>query len=393
METVKDADTLNQEPLPMTELVHVTDLVDGTPGTHAIVIGIGTYPSGGDVAETAALADLKSPPRTAVAVADWLICEYNNPCRPLASVSLIISEEEPFLYRNPVTGVEHEVPRGTSDDLKRCVRDWAERARSNFENGAIFYFCGHGLSSGQRNCLLSRSFGDDSFNHLSGAFDRASVVTSMRLFGPKQQLFLFDACRTECPELLKSGEPATPFLSPRPGQFSSGPVEQCSLLATAEGAGAFGAAHGISIFATEFLKACRSAAEERGGWWIRTHLVLRHMKRFLRGQACQFEGDDVDVHRLTGNPAIPVTISCDPSEHISSARLEIRRGGATVIQFDGNCQLDVDAWHLSLESGSYRVAATACICSGFEPFECPEFLVYPPFADIIVDMARRAVAR
>jgi hypothetical protein len=326
-------------------------------------------------------------------VTDWLIKEFDNPARPLASVALIVSDDKSFTYQNPVTGSEYQVPCGTADDLKRCVRDWAKRAGTNFENGAIFYFCGHGLSSGQRNCLLSRSFGEEPLDHLSGVFDRASVVNVMRLFGPRQQLFLFDACRTECHDLLKSGDVATPFLSLRPGASISGPVEQCSLLATAEGASAFGEREGISLFASEFLNACRSAAERRGGWWVRTHLILRHMTRFLEGQACQFEGTDIEVHQLPGSPAIPVSISCDPSDHISGARLEIRLRGATMGTFDGNVELDASSWRLSLTYGSYDLAAMACVIDGFAPFECQEVFVYPPFADIILDMARRTIVR
>lgn len=378
---------------PMNHLPFINDLVHAVDNgreravTHAIVIGIGTYPWGRTISDTCKLADLKSPARSAVAIADWLIKYYHHPARPLASVALVVSDGESFTYRNPITFEEHVVPCGTAADLQRCVAKWAERSIANVENGTIFYFCGHGISSGHRNCILSRSFGEDPYQHLAGAFEQASVINAMRLLGPRHQLFFFDACRRESPDLLADGANATSLLSLRPGTPALVTVERCTLYSTAEGADAFGDEDGISYFAAELLKACESAAERQKGWWIRTHLILRHMKKFLKGQSCQLDGEDVEVHCLLMPPLVPVMVSCDPTEHISGAQLEIHSAGGQPALFDGMAELQADCWRLSLTSGSYKISATACVLDGFIPFTCPEFIVYPPFADIILDMA------
>src|ERR1700688_4388480 len=121
-----------------TDLVHEVYLEEGKPGTHAIVIGIGTYPFGRDIHDDVALNDLKSPIKSAKAIADWLIQHYNNPDRPLASVALIVSDNAPFVYRNPVTELMYEVPTGTTQDIENCVDSWSKRAGDNFDNGAVF---------------------------------------------------------------------------------------------------------------------------------------------------------------------------------------------------------------------------------------------------------------
>ena len=369
------------------DLVHVVDHDERQAVTHAIVIGIGTYPWGREISETQGLPDLKSPARSAAAIADWLIREYHHPDRPLASVALVVSDGESFTYRNPITLEDHVVPCGTAADLQRCVKEWSKRSVVNPRNGTIFYFCGHSISSGQRDCLLSRSFGEDPYQHLAGAFEQASVVNAMRCIGPRHQLFLFDACRRESPDLLANGAIATPLLSLRPHESAADPVERCTLYSTAEGADAFGDENGISRFAAELLKACKSAAQREKGWWIRSHLILSHMRKFLKDQACQLDGEDVEVHCLASQPHVPVLVSCDPTEHIGGAQLEIH-SAQTRATFDGAAELQADCWSLSLTIGSYRLSAKACSLDGFTPFTSAEVLVYPPFADITLDMVQ-----
>uniref|UniRef100_UPI003AF71AAD hypothetical protein n=1 Tax=Thiolapillus sp. TaxID=2017437 RepID=UPI003AF71AAD len=76
-------------------------LIDsGKPATHAVVIGVGAYPhlNGGDPAALTdlhgGLGQLSSPPVSARTITDWLLDSFNNPDKPLASVSLLVSEEE-----------------------------------------------------------------------------------------------------------------------------------------------------------------------------------------------------------------------------------------------------------------------------------------------------------
>src|SRR6476646_2588981 len=72
------------------------------PGTHALVIGVGKYAhlAGGEapVANPDGMGQLTSPPISARAFALWLRTDYCDKAKPLASLSLLLSEadSEPF---------------------------------------------------------------------------------------------------------------------------------------------------------------------------------------------------------------------------------------------------------------------------------------------------------
>jgi hypothetical protein len=84
-------------------VVHETPIAGSA--THALVIGVGSYPhllggSGALCEDNEGLAQLTSPPVSARKFADWLICSFANPDKPLASVALLISEEENVVRGN-----------------------------------------------------------------------------------------------------------------------------------------------------------------------------------------------------------------------------------------------------------------------------------------------------
>lgn len=369
------------------ELVHRVDHPDGVPVTHAVVFGLGTYPYGRDISTSASLVDLSSPIETARAIANWLIESYDNPLRPLASVSLVVSAPAPFVYRNPVTGIDYVVPIGTTDDFENSVSAWSERAGSNAENGSIFYYCGHGLSAGVRDCMLSRSFGQKPNKHLDGVFERSALVNAMRSLGPKHQLFVFDTCRNESPELLENGTSLPSLLDARPGAVSAGEVQQCRLLATAEGQQAFGETEGISLFSKAFLAACRSAGSKvHREWWVNATSLLQHTDRFMSGQRPQLEGPAMEICRIGPTLVVPVVVCCDPDDHIYKVKMEMRSVAGSSHAFDGSAEVEANHWLVDLEIGLYSFVATACVAGEFASIEGQQVLVIPPFTDIVVDV-------
>src|SRR5271166_2453707 len=88
------------------------------PGTHVLLVGIGTYPYliGGaeprpDIAE--GMRQLDAPSKSARSVADWFLGEFNNPDRPLASLALVLSEPEPSIYEHGTAQRRGPLPTGT----------------------------------------------------------------------------------------------------------------------------------------------------------------------------------------------------------------------------------------------------------------------------------------
>src|SRR5262249_4049056 len=125
--------------------------------THALVIGVGSYPylvggNGPLTDDNEGLRQLTSPPVSARAFADWLVTSFSNPDKPLASVALLISEANNVVdgntstYLNPKTNVSHDLERAQIDTVAKAVDEWQTRADSRVDNMTIFYFCGHGIA-------------------------------------------------------------------------------------------------------------------------------------------------------------------------------------------------------------------------------------------------------
>src|SRR5262249_40534830 len=134
-------------------------------GTHVLVIGVGHYAYAkngashidGTVAED--LTQLTSPPRSAFAVADWFIESFRQPAKPLASLSMLISDTSPTVYKpKPQAGVtniapstggapNHYVPPlADFASVRAAAFAWSERLKTSSANMGVFYFCGHGIS-------------------------------------------------------------------------------------------------------------------------------------------------------------------------------------------------------------------------------------------------------
>ena len=106
-------------------LVH-NDEVDG-PSTHALVIGVGAYPhllrgKGMLSPDHDGMGQLSSPSASARGFCRWLIEAINDPSKPLASVSLLLSEPAPSVFRHPSTGHDHRVAAATMENVEVAVR-------------------------------------------------------------------------------------------------------------------------------------------------------------------------------------------------------------------------------------------------------------------------------
>ncbi len=140
------------------------------PGTHVMIIGVGRYKFGkGPGASLVAgdLPQLTSPPISARAVSDWFIKEFQNRQKPLVSVSLLLSEDEPHSYAPPRPAGAAPVipPEATFDKVEAAAKNWTGRLASHKDNLAVLYFCGHGASLGQEAALLLSDFGERGYDY------------------------------------------------------------------------------------------------------------------------------------------------------------------------------------------------------------------------------------
>jgi hypothetical protein len=268
-------------------VVFENDRAPSAPATHVLIIGVGKYDFGRDKGASLVagdLAQLSSPPISARAVANWFMTEFENTDRPLASVAMLLSEPTPSVFHT-AEGRTVDVPAANLQNTKSAMRHWAGRIGAHPSNMAVFYFCGHGISLGQRAALLLSDFGDPEDTY-SGAIDFDKLRGTLKNSAADQQLFLLDCCRTKADQLYAhETDIGSRVLSVPPGSRPQGGTpKQCVLLPTIEGEEAFGRRDRESVFAASFLDAVRFAAplDETGQWISTTSLILNAVDRLIQ---------------------------------------------------------------------------------------------------------------
>jgi hypothetical protein len=350
-------------------------------GTHALVVGVGKYPQllgGPDPARNAAgMGQLTSPPLSARAVATWLLADYRFDAKPLASLSLLLSEQEPVPFLNPRTGKPHAVPEATADNIEAAAKAWKKRGNSSPENRLIFYFCGHGISEGNDMALLASDFSpDDEDNPLDRALDFEQLRRGLKTCQASEQLFFIDACRAASNFLISQTDARfagrVPLLGVRrPPELPR--VLSVPYYASLAGERAYGRPGQVSLFTQALLRALHGAGSDNpeGDWRVSTTTLSTAIDDFMRrpvlaGRAATVQTPTVhelavfDVHQLAGDPLVPVYVSCQPAEENSLAEFACRQGNE---ERGRRLRTEVDAedpsmeWYLELALGEYLFEA------------------------------------
>ncbi|GLB68213.1 caspase family protein [Arthrobacter mangrovi] len=350
-------------------------------GTHALVIGIGAYPNllGGSspAAKAAGMGQLTSPPLSARSVASWLLADYNFEAKPLASLSLLLSEQKPAPFRNPRTGAGHTVPEATADNIEAAVKAWRKRANGSPDNRLVFYFCGHGISEGTDMALLASDFSpDDEDNPLDQALDFEQLRRGLKGCQASEQVFFVDACRAASNFLISQTDARfagrVPLLGlRRPPELPR--VLSVPYYASLAGERAYGRPGQVSLFTQALLRGLRGAGSDNpeGDWRVSTATLATAIDDFMRrpvlaGRAATVQTPTVhelavfDLHRLPGDPLVPVYVSCQPAEQNAAAEFVCRQGSE---ECGRRPRSEVDAedpfseWYLELALGDYLFEA------------------------------------
>ena len=380
------------------------------PGTHVLLVGIGTYDHlvDGDE-EDLDVADgmhqLDAPPISVKALADWMLDgNFRNEQRPLASVALVVSGPEPFDYAHPNRNVgAGPVPNGTIDTVVTAIRRWLDRAKAQPDCQTIFYFCGHGIFSGSQ-VLLCRDYGAVAEDRFDGALNFSRLCGAMQTKRPQYQVFLADACRTpdEVVNLLAPiAEPGRSALSisslaPRGGR----PAKQSIHFASSDLAPSYGRVGGISVFAEALLMALRGGGAQLDlDMWIGTNglqtALGAYTSRLASAEDVEQEPDRIKSDRFGIHKPerieIPVFLSCDPTD-AWQCRFSVssERGGAEirVDEHDPAEHPDRKTFEIMLEPDAYRFSAVfgedTPFTGGFK-----SLVVFPPEAPACLPIERR----
>jgi hypothetical protein len=324
------------------------------PGTHVLIVGIGDYPHllGGteqrpDIAE--GMSQLDAPVNSARALASWFLDgDFDNVDRPLASLALVLSDREPVVFEHKNSQRQEAVPRGTIGDVDQAIDNWVTRASSNQENQTIFFFCGHGVSSGEP-VLLLRDFGAVRTNRFKGALNLTGFVNAMQTMPPEYQLFLIDAClvptSVENAATVSRVTLGSPCVTPKDlGDRGGRPAKQSVHQAASALSPSYGRINGVSLYTEALLKALRGGGAQlnKEGWVSTLGLQIAlddYTTRLATKEKVEqrpelVKSSSFTVHRPQ-SIEIPVYIRSRPPEALGKVkRLETRRDSVVQAFYD-----------------------------------------------------------
>lgn len=348
--------------------------VSASPGTHALVIGVGHYRHFKEgVAYNRALAirgtQLTSPPLSARAFADWLLQPaekgYNPPKAPLATVELLISSRDDELrrYRRPDTGEIVDVEAATNEHVVAAFNRWRDRLWDEPEDVGFFFFSGHGIRLANA-VLLLEDFGEDAKKPFTQAFDFDDTWLGMDKCAARRQCFFVDACQTSLrdPDLLRTQVKA--LLDP-PASLND--REGGVFYASAPSREAYGAEGEISYFTAAALDGLNGLGSDRdeSGYWVvspdRLYSAIGRTLKYLKetgkapDQIPNAHGHGFEPIHVYGEdpPDVPYTVWCDPIDAHALARLSVRLGDKE-IDFRAP---HPDRWEIKLPPRTYWLGA------------------------------------
>ena len=306
------------------------------PGTHVLVIGIGDYPhlpGGGSPNKTPnddGMRQLSSPPVSARHWCDWVISKFHNPDKQLATVELLLADPG-HAYTPPLrtasgpgdAPANHVIERANVAEIALAAARWKARGSAAPGSLLIFYFCGHGISSGADYALVAADYGSNPPGKpFYGLIHFTNFLIGMSDCLTTQQIFFVDACRSSSEALVAAKNYTGDDLVQSAGNTTKG-LQQCVYYSTLGGEPAHARPNRPSIFTDALVRAFDGpgAANSRGDWRINTVRLLEAIGHFM-DEMLDLEAPSVqvpqsgtqtryDIHYLPGEPEVPVIIPID----------------------------------------------------------------------------------
>lgn len=333
------------------------------PQTHALVIGVGGYPhlSNPDVIEQVGLLnELTSPPRSAIAFAEFMKETHRSWLPPVGTIELVLSaakDDDCFVPENATLDA-------TLDTVKKAFQRWFERCNQNEDNMSVFYFCGHGVEK-QYPILLTEDFGENAGNPFDGAFNFLKTKLAMFQCKARRQLHFVDACRITTKKMEEYDVGAQPLRTPKSNSKDPG------LLLHARGAArnelAYGPENDVSYFTQALIKTLGGVASEEShdgsAFEVKTTLIQdkieKIMDRFDRAAAAEksrtsVENTDSGTILRLDEPICDLQVVCAPFEATDHAQLSCRfAGDGQLIAHESECE----PLKVEVPRGIYDIAA------------------------------------
>ncbi len=363
------------------------------PGTHVFVVGVGAYPHLKDGVGPInplhrEMGQITSPPISAMAMLEWVDRTLNNPQAPLKSIEVLISQPGAANYTD-ANGLAQQIDPATWANFEAAVAAWFNRANTDPENVAMFYFCGHGIGDGVNTHLLLGDAGA-SPDLLRHALHVDAFRVAMGGCAAQKQIYLIDACRTvDLATVLNPYVPAQSGLPPgNVLQMFNGwnPV----LHSARKGEPAFGTPGEVSDFTKALLQGLTRCAvfQPYGRDWAVSPQELQKaiaalLDDFSGKPQCPADGIagvGFQLHVLPGAPEVVVHVALDQDHANSSAEISYTATGQTVIRPD-----KAHPWRTFMPYGQCSVQASFAPPSTLTAAPVQTFLV-PPFQNILLEV-------
>lgn len=309
------------------------ELLDsGKPTAHAIVIGVGAYHylTGGRSSRITklhgGLGQLSSPPESARAITTWLLDEFNNPHKQLATISLLISDPDgasPFSH--PKLAQPAQIKEPTIANVKSAVREWKAYGDRNEDNLVLFFFCGHGVARGlEELSLLLADYGETDDMPMEGAIDFMAMHRGMAQCKASEQCYFIDACRKVSDIATRTTAKGESILQDDINRPWESDWNYAIFFSTLGGEAAHGRKNKPSLFTEVLLKGLKgTGANNRNGegkWRVATGDLIIALTRGMkmlgpRVKAPMVNQVHFEFHELRGDPIAMAIVSCDPKSN------------------------------------------------------------------------------
>lgn len=335
----------------------MTEIKSELPGwkgavTRALVIGVSNYPfvtgpAATDRGRDSGFANLGCAARTAAEVALWLLDEHHDPEAPLASLQILLSPGEAEVPAHVSARLGNPSP-ATREAAEGALRKLFDESAGRRDDRIVVYVAGHGVQVTRTDVtLLLEDFGAGprSRKLFAAGIDMAEAHAAFVDDDlPRRQTWFVDACRRPTDATAEYAEVQAPpiFDLRRRGVVDSSPL----ILSASRGAGAFGAAGGLTFFGEALLDGLRGAAAappgaDEDGWAVTVGSLGSYLVKQVRARAAARAQEQlVDVtgtanpaviHRFMTPPEVALRVELSPDEAHPSSIGSLMADGTTCV--------------------------------------------------------------
>lgn len=385
------------------------------PKLHAFIIGVGSYSYLEDGSAPGAklpyaMGQLKAAPVSALAIANWLINEYEGPT-PLGSIEILVSSTDvPEVVLKNGTKVKIEDRANNEQSIKKAFKRWYRRLNGiqlvdgvevnpppavgaeSQENIAFFYFCGHGFEKGNVHLLLEE-FGADKELLFENSFNFHNFYRGMKRAKPKTQLYFVDSCRT-VPKAATDRDTIEGISLIDSLISDKNEREAPILFSTLSNTTAWAPTDGSATRFTQILISCLNGAasdHDQGVWQVTTGKLVSGMKELLntdpiKGQICMSEGDRLSEKKvlclLDQPPVVKLTVECRPKDFLN--RVTFKISNSFLNTQHERPEPKSEPWEIEVQAAAY--VFEAFVADGSRSIPKEEMYIFPPKKERILDL-------